>query len=231
MKKTTIILFCILMCLQAKAQFSISYSFGYGTYKMDDMKNILTSAKEAINSQYPGLDAQIVDNFPGYITHTLDVGYRIQQNEFGQKATFLTTGGKLSRADYSGEYEEKITLSAYRQGVFYRNYFYTSNMSNNRSLSLFGEISPSVVFTKMKTEGHTSIGNETQHMDQIHLNSTSFAILPQIGLKFNLNPHIGFLLSSGYDFNFGSGIDKLGGNTIDWSGFRVSLGASYTFNQ
>lgn len=229
MKKVTFILFIILFSFQARAQFTVNYSFGYGTYKMNDMQDILKTALDQMNGTYPGLDARIVDNFPGYITHSLDLGYLLKQHEFGLRGSFLTTGGKISRADYSGEYEETLTLTGIQLKLYYRNYFYTSRINNNSSLSLFGELSPGIIFSKMKTGGHLTLDNQTQQMDQVKVNGTNFSVSPQVGIKYNLTPHIGFLISSGYDFNFGSDVDKLGGNKIDWSGFRVNGGVSYTF--
>ncbi len=73
-----------------------------------------------------------------------------------------------------------------------------------------------------------TLGKETLNQE-ISINTTGFTLLPQIGLKFNINSRIGFLLSSAYDLNWGSGTNKLGGNKIDWFDFRVSNGTSYSF--
>lgn len=227
MKKYILILALILTTINSYAQFSVSYSAGYGSYKMDDLKNLLDQRLSEIDSR---IDAQITDKFPGYITHTIDASYGIKDHEFGLKLTYLTTGGKIAYSDYSGEYMEKLTLNGYRIGALYRNHFAKVQLSKACNISFFGELSPGIIFSKLDYESYIKLGDDKENIpDNISCNMTGFTILPQIGAKFNIPYNIGFLLTGGYDFEFGSKIKNDTDIRADWSGIRINAGVSYNF--
>lgn len=230
MKKLLVILLLFASSYYATAQVSVTYSFGYGSYKMGDMKAFLESVQSHVEGQHPGLNTAIVDNFPAYITHTLDFGYQIKKHEFGVKAGFYSTGGKLSRQDYSGEYENKTTINGYKAGLYYRNYFYNYKISEGSSISLFGEISPSTIISNIKLKSHLTINNQPIDAEETSVYKVDFSCLPQAGIRYKIIPMIGIQLSAGYEVTFGERTHRLDGNPrIDWSGFRASAGATICF--
>ena len=58
---------------------TIEYNIGHGSYQMSDMKDILK------NQMLPVTNAQVTDNFPGYVTQDARVGveWRRQLYEYG----------------------------------------------------------------------------------------------------------------------------------------------------
>lgn len=230
MKKILSAIFLLFISLYAAAQVSVTYSFGYGSYKMGDMKTFLEKTQLHIEEKHPGLNTYIVDDFPAYITHNLDIGYQIKRHEFGIKGGFYSTGGKISRQDYSGEYEFKTTINGYKTGIYYRNYLYNQKIGKKSSLSLFGEISPSVIISEVKIKSHLTINEEPLEAENTSIYKVDFACLPQVGVRYKIIPMIGVQLAAGYEIAFGEKAYRLDGNPrIDWSGFRASAGANISF--
>lgn len=228
MKKAILTLLSLFFILQAQSQITVKYSVGYGSYDMSDMKDLLSSTRSAILDIVPGLDISTTDNFPGYVTHTFDLGYRIQKHEFGITGSYLNTAGKISYADYSGKISSEIKVSGYRGGIFYRNYFYSINTGENQGMSFYGEISPSLIFSKIKIDQEISPENNILELEDNSYNSTSVSLLPQLGAKYNFTSHIGLFISAGYEINISSKISEIE-SKIDWSGLRINGGISYSF--
>ncbi|PXV66933.1 outer membrane protein with beta-barrel domain [Dysgonomonas alginatilytica] len=228
MKKAILVLLSLFFILQAQSQITVKYSVGYGSYKMSDMKDLLSGTRNAILAKVPGLDISTTDNFPGYIMHTFDLGYRMQKHEFGITVSYLNTAGKISYADYSGKISSEIKVSGYRGGIFYRNYFYSISMGENQSMSFYGEISPSLIFSKIKIDQEVFPKNNILELEDNSYNNTSVSLLPQLGVKYNFTSHIGLFVSTGYEINFSSKISEIE-SEIDWSGLRVNGGISYSF--
>lgn len=229
MKKIIYIIICIFASISANAQLKIEYSAGYGSYKMDDMKSQLTNIQTELKKQYP-FDFAITDNFPSYVTHNLGVTYQLNKHEFGANLTYLTTAGRLAYSDYSGEIVDKLTLNAYRIGLLYRYHFYKIGISDKTNISFYGELSPAMTLTDLKTKGHIKVGNEQKDLDdkyKLDSDMTSFSVLPQLGINLNLPYGIGVHLSGGYDIDMGASMKQNKDAKVNWSGLRIGGGVSY----
>ncbi|MDR2955744.1 MAG: hypothetical protein LBV43_11750 [Prevotella sp.] len=225
----------IIITLSAKSQFSVSYSAGYGSYEMGDMKNLLNNMANELGGQLPGIPVKVVDNFPGYVTHNLDLSYRIKRHEFGFRSTYMTTGGKIGYSDYTGEYSGKLTLNGYRIGLNYRYYVPVADFGKSGLLSFFAELSPGITFSNLKSKEYIylNILEERQDTDDnIDMNANGVSLLPQIGVKWFLTPNIGIHVSGGYDFQLGSYFKYQGVKSnikSDWSGLRINGGVSFSW--
>lgn len=229
MKYIVSILISMFLFTQVEAQISVKYSVGYGTYSMSDMKGHLSNIRSEILQIVPGLEIATTDNFPGYVTQSFDVGYRMQKHEFGITGSYLNTAGKISYADYSGKISSEIKVSGYRGGVFYRNYFYKFDISKKQNLLFYGEISPGIIFSKVKIDQEVSPENDMLKLEKsASYNNTSLCLLPQVGVKYSLFSHVGLSLSVGYEINFGSKIPDIE-RKVDWSGVRFNGGIGYNF--
>lgn len=214
------------------AQLSISYSAGYGDYKMDDMRRILDASLQTMRYSLPKT-IRITDNFPGYITHNFDVAYSSRHHEIGLKGTYMTTGGKIAYADYSGKYYEKLTLNGYRIGAMYKFHFLETQVGN-KTFSLFGEVSPAITFTQLKYKALLSLPDydihETNTEDNISTNESGFSIQPLIGGQLFITNNLFTFANIGYDFEFGSKLETTNNMLrADWSGFRINAGIGYKF--
>lgn len=229
MKNYILLIFICLPFVAAKSQLKVEYSIGYGQYKMDDMKSYLTELQNSIKSQYP-LDVAVIDNFPSYVTHNVGIIYQLEKHGFGTNLTYLTTAGKLAYSDYSGEIMDKLTLNAYRVGLLYRYDFYQIQCGKKTNISFFGQLSPGITLTSLKTKGHIKTGNDQKDIDdkyKLNSNLTGFSVLPQLGVNLNLLYGLGVHISAGYDFEMGSNIKHDNNAKVDWSGLRLQGGISY----
>jgi len=231
MKKNIITTLLLLFALGANAQYNISYSVGYGSYKMNDMKDLLDYAFQSMRPSMPkGL--AIVDNFPPYITHTINASIKRNRNEFGLSGSFLTTGGKIAYSDYSGKYIEKLTFTGYRIGTLYRVYTDESKLGKC-TLSFFGEVSPAIMFTHLGYKATLDIYEQNIHQegnDNISTNAAGFSIQPMFGGRLDVTRNISFSASLGYDFELGSKLSTTDNRyRADWSGFRLNGGVIYSF--
>ncbi len=231
-KYISLIILVLIASTTASAQVRVSYSVGYGDYKMDDMNRLLDASLSLIAMELPA-GVAITDRFPGYITHSLEATYAFKRHEIGLKGTYMTTGGKIAYSDYSGKYNEDLTLNGYRVGAMYRFYFLQTQVSN-LPLSLFGELSPAITFTSLIYEALLSLPdydiNESNPEDNVSTNETGYSIQPMIGGQLFATRNIFFILSAGYDFEFGSKLSTTN-NLLraDWTGFRVNGGVGFSF--
>ncbi|GHV39600.1 hypothetical protein FACS1894179_04750 [Bacteroidia bacterium] len=229
MKKAILILCSIFFVLQIQSQITAKYSIGYGSYNMSDMEKYMEEAKSAILSIVPGLNIVTTDKFPAYIIHTVNIGYKMQKHEVGVVATYLNTAGKFSYSDYSGKISSEMRLSGYRGGLYYKYNFHVIEFNKNQRLSFYGELSPSLIFTKIKFKEEISPENDLIKGENKDLNNTSLSILPQVGIQYDITSYIGIFYSGGYDINLSSKVKELDNNKVDWSGFRISGGISLSF--
>jgi hypothetical protein len=231
-KHITLIFFALIVALSGHAQIRISYSVGYGTYKMDDMHKLLDASLSSIQIQLPP-GVGITDKFPGYITHSLDATYYLKRHELGVKGTYMTTGGKVAYSDYSGKYYEKLTLNGFRVGALYRFYFLKTHIGT-LPFSLYGEVSPAITFTSLKYKALLSLPkyeiSESNEEDPISTKEMGYSVQPLIGGQLFLTHNIFFSLSAGYDFEFGSKLSTTNNMLrADWTGLRVNIGVGYSF--
>ena len=233
MKKfITLIFIALAACITVSAQVRVSYSVGYGDYKMDDMNRLLDASLSLVAMELPA-GVAITENFPGYVTHNFDVTYAFKRHEFGLKGTYMTTGGKIAYSDYSGKYSEDLTLNGYRVGALYK-FHVVKTYLGKLPFSLYGELSPAITFTNLKYEALLSLPdydiNESNPEDNVSTKETGYSIQPMIGGQLFVSRNIFFTLSAGYDFEFGSKLSTT--NNIlraDWTGFRVNGGVGFSF--
>ena len=231
-KHITLILLALVASMTANAQVRVSYSVGYGDYNMSDMNKILDATLSLGQMEIP-VNLAITDRFPGYITHNIDAGYHLKRHEFGLKGTYMTTGGKIAYSDYSGKYYEKLILNGYRVGAMYRFHFLKSKIGN-LPLFLYGEVSPAITFTSLKYKALLSLPdydvNESNPEDNVSTNETGYSIQPMIGAQMFVTRNIFFIVSGGYDFEFGSKLSTANNMLrVDWSGFTVNGGVGFSF--
>ena len=212
MKKILIILLLYYPVHAYTQGWSIDYSIGYGTYQLDDIKSI----QHSMLSSY-GLKE--TDCFPGYITHSVALGFVAGQYHFGSNFSYLTTGGRLHRADYSGSYTVDMIMNGYRLGAFYRYYINTGFSP----LHLYLQLSPGVLFSNLKMEERVNIYPESAQ-ETTKLNGVGMFIEPTIGATYHFNDWLHFSLGGGYEADFWSTMKLSGRETqikAHWNGLRL----------
>jgi len=202
---------------------SVEYSFGYGTYRLDDVKTIQNSMQQYM-SKYGAITTE---NFPAWFTHSGSIGYIANRSHFGINFSYLTTGARTGVTDYSGSYYANTIMNGYRLGAFYR-YYINTQLS---ALNLFLQASPGMIFSEMKiTESITIATESDSHAEK--MKSTAAYIEPAIGVIYRLTDWMNISISAGYEADLWG---KLKNNTgekshlkVHWNGMRMYTGILLT---
>lgn len=218
MKKLLIILLFYYPIHAYTQGWAIDYSVGYGTYQLDDVKSLLHS----IPNNY-GLKE--TDCFPNYITHSVMLGYDTGRSYFGANYSYLTTGGRLNRADYLGSYTVDMIMNGNRLGAFYR-YSLTTGFS---PVHIYLQLSSGVLFSSLKMNEQVIIYSESDH-EAIQLTGVGIYAEPTIGATYRFKNYLYFSLGGGYEADF-LGTLKLSGQETQikahWNGFRFYGGLTF----
>ena len=159
------------------------------------------------------------DCFPNYITHSVALGFTTGRNHFGSNFSYLTTGGRLHRADYSGSLTLDMILNGYRIGAFYRQYIYTGLST----LNIYLQIGPGILFSNLKIEEQLNIYSESAQTTT-EMKGVEIYIEPTIGATYRFKNWLHFSLGGGYEADDQNRL-KLSGQGTDikanWNGFRL----------
>lgn len=220
MKKFLIILLFYYPIVTYSQGWSFEYSAGYGTYKLDEIKDLQHSMLD--NSVLNNYGLKETDCFPGYIIHSVALGFVAGSHHFGAGFSYFTTGGRLHRADYSGSYAVDMIMNGNRLGAFYR---YNTN-STVPHINFYLQLGSGVMFSHLKMKEHLIIYSESK-VDTEHLNGLGIYLEPAIGVKYRFANWLDFSLTGGYEADF-LGTLKFSGQETElkahWNGLRLYAG-------
>ena len=220
MKKILIILIIFYPIHSYTQGWSFEYSLGYGAYQLDNIKAIQNGILES--NKY---NLKEFDHFPNGITHTFALGYMIGNSHLGSNFTYLTTGGRLHRADYSGSYTVDMIINGYRLGAFFREYV---NIRNS-PFKIYLQISSGVLFSNLKMKEEIYIYSESAKESNT-LKGVGMYVEPTIGVTYRLTDWLRFSLSGGYEYDL-LGTLKINGEKTqtkaNWSGLRLYGGFAF----
>jgi hypothetical protein len=219
MKKFLIILLLYYPIDTYSQGWSFEYSAGYGTYKLDDIKNLQHSMLD--NSMLDNYGLEETDCFPGYINHSIGLGYVTGSHHFGAGYSYFTTGGRLHRADYSGSYTVDMIMNGNRFGAFYR-----YNTNSTAHLNFYLQLGSGVMFSNLKIEEQVIIYSESND-DTENLNGVGLYLEPVIGAKYRFADWLNLSLGGGYEADI-FGTLKISGQETElkahWNGLRLYAG-------
>lgn len=220
MKRLHFLACALLISITAFGQgFTLEYQLGYGVYNMSGMKNNLKESLQATNV-LKGI--KTTDNFPGYLTHDLRMGYQIQRHHFGILFGYMNTAGQNHLADYSGEYKYRIRNKGSKLGSFYR--FYLTDPS---TFTPFIELSFGTVFTSSKIDMSLRLESTAYEQENIKLKGTNLFIQPALGFSYRFCSFASALVSVGYEWDPVTNMTMEGEKVTleaDWSGLRINAG-------
>ena len=176
MKRIIIVLFYLFSSAFSQ-DWSAGYSFGYGTYQLNDIKAIQNSIQRYMDQ----FGAKTIENFPGWYTHTGNIGYITNHHHFGIIFSYLTTGGRSGVTDYSGSYYTNITMNGYRLGAFYR-YYINIGLSK---LNIYLQASSGIMFSTMKMTESINVGTESDSYREKMISLAEY-IEPSAGIIYHL---------------------------------------------
>jgi len=159
------------------------------------------------------------DYFPDYMTHTVSLGYVTKHSYFGSQFSYLTTGGRLSRADYSGSYTVDMIMNGYRVGAFYRQNIHTKVSP----LDFYLQLGSGALASNLKMKEQVNVFSESAQ-DNNTLSGIGMYLEPSIGATYRLAKYLHLSLGAGYEADFLGKLKYSGQETqvvANWSGFRL----------
>lgn len=232
MKRFIIALLLITGSFAGQAQMlSVEYNVGFGSYGMSGMKDLLNTASPALNQ------LKVTDNFPGYLTHDMRIGFEWRRHQLGCLFDYLNTAGKKGVSDYSGDYSLVIRTKGYKFGLFYR-YTLTDVLLGKLHLQPYLEMSSGVIFNNVQVKESLNYNISGAPVpdyipgmeEQLKFTGPNLFLTPAIGARLKLCSYTAINVSIGYEWDplknlyIDGDKNKELTKNADWSGFRVQGG-------
>jgi hypothetical protein len=234
MKRSPVILFLLILNSISNSLFCQEINFklemGSGSYRMGDLKEM-----NDLDIKSLPFEAKVIDNFPMYWNYNASLLY-----DFGKwvtagiSGTFQSTGSRVSRSDYSGEYTLDTRVRALSPGAIIEVYYpvgrFRISVSNEAGIE----------FNRCKLKEVMKINTELQETNY-PFTSKNFYYEPAVRVNYPVS-FLRFGIFAGYHFDF---IKKdLSGTQVnltsiylsdghkavlDWSGVRIGASLSVSF--
>ena len=204
---------------------TFQYEFGYGSYQLEDIR--------AIQNRVGIAYSQSTESFPNHYIQSVAIGYITGQHHFGASGGFLTTGGRVHVADYSGEYKTDMVLTGVRVGVFYRYYF----PKNTQWWNMYIQAAPGYLSSRIKMHETLVIGTRKIVDERLSFKSSGAYFEPSIGVRLKPLHWLHLSLGCGYEIDAWGKMKLLstrnnmqyrGDDKIRWNGFRLYAGLILT---
>ncbi|MBX0332850.1 hypothetical protein K3G39_06340 [Pontibacter sp. HSC-14F20] len=213
----------------AQAKLSLEPRAGYGTFRMEAMKEYQQTLSYASD-----VNAQAVNSFNPHYHFGLGVVYalseRIHTGVFGELGE---TGGRVHYEDYSGELRHDLRVKYKSVGILVSSQF---PIGATRFGFVTG-LEASVILSKLHAEEYTRLYERTDENEKQY-NATGFGIKPYAGLLCRIGNipvqlTTGYMASASGPFHTsGNPNFKLDRNSKNdklepgWSGLRLNLSIS-----
>lgn len=206
----------------------VGFDTGYGTYQMTEIKHIL---ENSINTNI--LQPHCVSNFPGYLFFRPYLEIKYQHFNLGIAYTLMSTGSRYSLHDYSGEYKLDAQIVGHTAGVFAEIPIYSFEKYKFLIAAESG-----IIFNKMKLDESIQLTDQQYHQqDGYNLTSLNIFVKPYLKAEYEINKSISTNILIGYHKDIIANKMHLEGDnssksnsSVNWDGFRTSLGISYRFD-
>lgn len=233
--RSVLFVILILNCRQAalfSQELNLVLEPGIGSYAMKDLKSFNNTILSLVI-----FDAKITDDFPDYWNNKLLLQYTAKRYlSFGITCSYQSTGARISRVDYSGEYQFDTRIRAFSPGVVAEFYL----PFNKLRFSFSNEAG--IEFTKLRLSEYLKIKSVSEEEGN-SFTSKNWYYEPTVKLSYpvkflRLGIATGYLMDlkkgtfQNPDLN-NSNIKLSNGKAItsDWSGLRIRLSLSVNLLQ
>jgi hypothetical protein len=220
---------CIFFQLQIMAQsWVIGGDVGYHSYKMEELMKVT----QRVASSSP-FQVTVVSNYPNYFSFSGFSGVQFDNSfQLVLKYNYASTGSRISRSDYSGNYSFNSIANRNALGV-------QIGMPIIKNGSFIGQfcIEQGISFNKLLFEETLNIYSSNYELSSNdEFVSHNLYISPGLSFKYSINNIIP-ALSCGYEFNFNRQVLtnsndlklNVSGNDVvaDWSGFYINVSVAF----
>ena len=228
--KRTILLICLLLAFVRTGQaqsLTVEYNIGHGLYQMSDMEDLL---KGMI---LPVTNAQVTDNFPGYVTQDTRIGIEWRRHHVGALFNYMNTAGKKGVTDYSGSCNYELRNKGYKLGAFYRFRLVKEEISIF-TFEPYVQLSTGVVLNKVDEASRLFVESDPAvgYQQEDRFSGKNFFVEPAFGIKFGLCRHVALNVSIAYEWDAVKQKHQSRNSDfkVDWSGYRAQAGLVFYLN-
>ena len=183
--------------------------------------------------ELPVSNAQVTDNFPGYVTQDTRVGLEWSRHHAGVLFNYMNTAGKKGITDYSGSCNFELRNKGYKFGAFYRFRLVKEEISIF-TFEPYIQFSAGVVLNKVHEANRLFIESvpTAGYLQEGHFSSKNFFVEPAFGIKFGLCRHVALNVNIAYEWdavkqNLKSRYSDF---KVDWSGYKAQAGLIFYLN-
>jgi hypothetical protein len=197
--------------------FRLSIEPGYGFYDMTK----LHQTQEAAIAFYPGLGIKAAEKFPPFFNQSGSfLWYASSDFLIGFTTGFLSTGGRNSVKDYSGEYKLDMMVNALQYGLETE-----YNFRLIPKVKCFLNLRGGGISSKLDFKENFIVTNTTLIDNTNKITEKSSFIEPTTGIRYLLDKSFTLKMGIGYLINF----NTLKEPDVNWSGCQLKLGVEYSF--
>lgn len=215
-------------CHLYSQEVNIVFESGLAAFKMSDLKTI----NEMVVKSLP-FDVRITEDYPDYYYYKPSLTFTLGKSlSAGAVLYYQSTGSRVSRSDYSGEYLFDSRIRALSPAVL----VCVFHSANKFRIGFTNETG--VNFSKLQLNEHIEIYTQSED-NKASFVSTNLYYTPSVNLSYLLlNCRVG--ISAGYMFDIKKGsLSNTESKRItleladdkdayaDWTGFRLGLSLSY----
>ena len=210
---------------------TVEYHIGHGSYQMSDMEDFLNKM------ELPVTNAQVTDNFPGYVTQDTRMGIEWRRHHVGALFNYMNTAGKKGVTDYSGSCNYELRNKGYKFGAFYRFRLVKEEISIFTFEPYVG-LSTGVVLNKVTEANSLFIESDPEagYWKENTFSGRNFFVEPAFGIKFGLCRYVALNLSVAYEWDAVKqehtieNAESPSTFKVDWSGYRAQAGLIFYVN-
>lgn len=221
--------FCLVSNHSSGKDVIVGFESGYQGYNMKYLKEFTTD----IPGKIPFL-TKTLSNYPPYWNFGGFLGLaNTLHYEIGLRYNFASTGAKISRVDYSGEYEFLSVINRNSTGIYFTIPFYKPV----RFMTKF-VLDAGYLWTNLEMTESILLNDLFDETNLSNFKSDGFYLAPSLMISYNILP-ISIMCRAGYEINvsnkefIGSDVDLPPKNSGDpkpnWSGAFINFGIAYTF--
>lgn len=216
------------------SQARISFSTGLAGFNMQEMKK----HQSELQAQYP-VDVKIMESFPSFLFYELCMSGEVRdQWRLGGAIGFTSTGGRMHYRDYSGEIECDQFTTAWTGAIQNE---VLLNPTGKVAIYLTGKVG--AIFGRYDLDLFSEV-NSVPYSESLEFKSLNIFAEPGLMMSKSIVRSLSAHLTAGYNVNIYKGNQTLAedsnlflqdnsGNVVslDWSGFRIGVGLSVSFER
>jgi len=220
MKRKISFVFLLFVAVTLSSQtFRISIEPGYGFYDMGKLHQI----QDSWANNYIDLGVIAIERFPSYFNQSFGIDWYVSPKFLiGLNAAILSTGGRNSVKDYSGDYKLDIMVNAQLYGLETE-----YNYQLVRNLYSYLNLKTGIISSTLNVNENLVVSNTTLiDNNSATLKESNLYIEPSTGIRYFINKSLSLCIGIDYLIDFGAYSNE---KYINWSGCQLKSGVAFSF--